>query len=209
MFKIRTNILVLLAAATVNMSVNAEYYRWIDKNGDIQYGDHVPAQDTKQGRDKLNSGGRVVESVERAKTGEEIKVFEEQQRLAEIQQQQAANQAAYDRALIATFSNVEDMERARDERISLIEQSIELSRGRIRKQQSELVRLDESRQRFLAVGQDSPPAIDRSEKRVLELITGIEVYIRDREVEKEQLRQRFKGDIARYTELTTRSITVR
>lgn len=209
MFKIRTNIQILLAAATISMSANAEYYRWIDKNGDIQYGDRVPAEDTELGRDKLNTGGRVVESVERAKTAEEIIVFEEQQRLAEIQRQQAAEQAAYDRALIATFSNVEDMERARDERISLIEQSIELSRGRIRKQQAELVKLDESRQRFLAVGQDSPPAIDRAEKRVLELITVIEEYIRDREVEKEQLRQQFKKDIARYTELNTRSVTVR
>lgn len=209
MFKIRTNILVLLAAATISMPANAEYYRWIDKNGDIQYGDHVPAEDTKQGRDKLNAGGRVVESVDRAKTAEEIKLHEEQQRLAEIQQEQAAEQAAYDRALMATFTSVEDMESARDERVALIEQTIELSRGRLLKQQKELAKLQDSRKRFNDQDLNPPPWVDRNEKKVLEQIAGIEEYIRDREVEKEQLRQQFNVDILRYTELTTRSITVR
>ena len=209
MFKIRTNILILLAAATGSMSVNAEYYRWIDKNGDIQYGDHVPAEDTKQGRDKLNAGGRVVESVDRAKTAEEIKVYEEQQRLAEIKRQHEEEQAAYDRALMATFTSVEDMERARDERVALIEQTIELSRGRLLKQQKELAKLEKSRERFNEQNLNQPPWLDRNEKKILEQIAGIEEYIRDREVEKEQLRQQFDVDIIRYTELTTRSITVR
>ncbi len=191
------------------MAANAEYYRWIDKNGEIHYGDHVPAEDTDHGRDKINSGGRVVESVERAKTAEEIKLYQEQQRIAEIERQKAEEQAAYDRALMATFTSVEDMEQARDERISLIEQTIELSRSRLHKQQRELAKLNKSRQRFIEKDQNLPPWIKRNEKQVLDQIAGIEEYIRDRELEKEQLRQQFNLDIQRFTELTTRSITVR
>ena len=85
----RSQVLVFLTVACISMSANAEYYRWIDKNGEIHYGDHVPAEETKQGRDKLNAGGRVVESVERAKTAEELKTYQEQQRLADIKRQKS------------------------------------------------------------------------------------------------------------------------
>ena len=206
---IKIQLLTILTVATFSMAANAEYYRWIDKNGEIHYGDQVPAKDTDLGRDKINTGGRVVESVERAKTAEEIKIYEEQQRIAEIERQKAEEQAAYDRALMATFTSVEDMEQARDERISLIEQTIELSRSRLHKQQKELAKLNESRQRFVEKGQNLPPWIERNENQVLDQIAGIEEYIRDRELEKEQLRQQFNLDIQRFTELTTRSITVR
>ena len=205
----RAQLLILLIAASLSMAVQAEYYRWIDKNGEIHYSDHVPAKDTEHGRDKLNAGGRVVESVGRAKTAEELEIYQEQQRLAEIERQKAEEQAAYDRALMATFTSVEDMENARDERISLIEQTIELSRSRLHKQQKELVKLNESRDRFVEQNLNLPPWIERNEKKVLDQIAGIEDYIRDRELEKEQLRQQFNLDIQRFTELTSRSITVR
>ena len=209
MLIIRSQVLVFLTVACISMSANAEYYRWIDKNGEIHYGDHVPAEETKQGREKLNTGGRVVESVERAKTAEELKIYQEQQRLADIKRQKAEEQAAYDRALMATFTSVEDMEHARDERVALIEQTIELSRGRLLKQQKELAKLNDSRQRFIEQDLNLPPWIERNENQVLDQIAGIEDYIRDRELEKEQLRQQFNQDIQRFTELTTRSITVR
>ena len=209
MYISKVQLLTLLTVASISMTVNAEYYRWIDKDGEIHYGDHVPAKDTEHGRDKINTGGRVVESVERAKTAEELKVYQEQQRIAEIERQKAEEQAAYDRALMATFTSVEDMEQARDERISLIEQTIELSRGRLHKQQKELAKLNASRQRFIDQDLNLPPWIERNEKKVLDQIAGIEEYIRDRELEKEQLRQQFNMDIQRFTELTTRSITVR
>lgn len=207
----RTAQITILALFTMVLgtSANAEYYRWIDKNGEVQYGDRVPANETKQGRDIINKGGRVVESIERAKTAEEIKVWEEQKRLAEIQRQEAAEQEAYDRALVATFTSVEDMEHARDERVTLIEQTIELSRGRLHKQQKELAKLNESRKRFVSQNLNIPPWIERNEKQILDQISGIEDYIRDRELEKEELRQQFDRDIKRFSELTTRSITVR
>ena len=193
----------------MSTSVGAEYYRWVDKNGEIQYGDQVPAADTQQGRDKLNSGGRVVESVKRAKTAEEIKIAQEQERLAAIKQQQEAEKAAYDRALLATFTSVKDMEQVRDERVALIEQTIALSRGRLHKQQKELAKLEGTRKIFTKRNQEVPDWLERNEKQVLEQIASIEDYIRERELEKEELRLQFDQDIERFSELTTRAITVR
>ena len=201
--------LVLLFAGTFCTSAIAEFYRWVDKNGEVHYGDQVPSSDVKLGRDKINESGRVVETIERAKTAEEIKIAEEQQRIAEIERKKAEEQAAYDRALLATFTSVEDMEHARDERVALIEQTIQLSRSRLHKQQKELAKLDKSRKRFLSNNLNIPPWLEKNEKQVLDQIAGIEEYIRERELEKEELQSQFKQDIERYSELTNRSITVR
>ncbi len=204
-----TTCLILWLVGTFCTTATAEYYRWVDKDGEIHYGDKVPVTDTKQGREKINDSGRVVETIERAKTAEEIKIAEEQQKIAELERRKSEEQAAYDRALLATFTSVEDMEHARDERVALIEQTIQLSRTRLHKQQKELARLDESRKRFLSQDLKIPPWLERNEKQVLDQIAGIVDYIRERELEKEELHSQFNQDIKRYSELTDRAITVR
>ncbi len=202
-------ILFLLATTAVYSPVDAEYYRWIDKSGEIHFGDKVPTSENYLGREKINERGRVVETVGRAKTAEEIIIVEEEQRLAEVIRQQEEEQAAYDHALLATFSSIEDMQTVRDERVALIDQTIELSRGRLRKQERELAKLGESRKRFVNRNQNAPPWIERNEQQVLEQISSIEEYIFDQELEKEDLRQHFNRDINRFSELTRRDITVR
>ena len=63
----------------------AEYYRWIDQDGEVQYGDHVPAEETEHGRIRIGETGQVIEKIEPAKTPEELKRYEEEQRLSNIQ----------------------------------------------------------------------------------------------------------------------------
>ncbi len=188
---------------------SAEYYRWKDKNGETQYGDQVPAEEVNNGRIRINEGGQIVEQISPARTPEEQKLYEEQQRIAKIERQRKEEQDAYDRVLLATFNSTEEIIQVRDERISLIQQSINLSRERLRKQQKELVKLNESRNRFIDRDMEPPVWIDNNERKVLERIAGIEEYISDKGLEKQRLRRRFSEDLSRYKELTKRSITSR
>lgn len=189
--------------------VSAEYYRWKDKNGDTQYGDQVPAEEVNSGRIRVNQGGQVVEEISPARTPEEQKRYDEQQRIAKIEQQRKEEQDAYDRVLLETFNSPEEISEVRNERISLIEQSIKLSRERLRKQQKELVKLNDSRTRFIERDMEPPQWIENNELKVLSRMAGIERYISDKGLEKERLRRRFAEDIARYKELTNHSVTSR
>ncbi|MFK7795216.1 MAG: DUF4124 domain-containing protein [Gammaproteobacteria bacterium] len=188
---------------------SAEYFRWQDKNGDTQYGDQVPAAEADNGRIRVNEGGQVVEQISPAKTPEEQKRYDEQQRIAKLERQRKEEQEAYDRLLLATFNSSEEIVEVRNERIALIEQSIKLSRERLRKQQKELVKLHDSRNRFIDRDMEPPKWIDDNELKVLSRIAGIEQYISDKGLEKERLRKRFGADLIRYKELTKRSITSR
>ncbi len=187
----------------------AEYFRWKDNNGNTQYGDQVPAEDVDNGRVKVNEGGQVVEKISPARTPEEQRRFEEQQRIAKLERQRKEEQEAYDRVLLATFNSPEEIIEVRDERINLIEQSINLSRERLRKQQKELVKLNDSRNRFIDRDMEPPEWIEKNELKVLSRIAGIEEYIRDKGLEKEKLRISFGEDLNRYKELTKRSVTSR
>ncbi len=187
----------------------AEYYRWTDEHGATQYGDHVPAEDSDQGRIKVDESGRVLEKVAPARTPEEQERFEKEQRQAEIEREKKAKQEAYDRVLLATFNSVQEIIDVRDERISLIEQSIELSRSRLRKQEKELVKLNESRGRFIDRDMQPPEWIENTEMKVLSRIEGIEQYIEDKHQEKARLRHQFSEDLKRYQELTERSVSAR
>ncbi len=150
--------------------MSAEYFRWKDKNGNTQYGDQVPAEEVNSGRSLLDESGQVVEEVSPARSPEEQKRYEEQQRIAKMERQRREEQDAYDRVLLATFNSPEQILEVRDERINLIEQSINMSRERLRKQQQELAKLNESRNRFIERDMEPPEWIDTTELKVLSRI---------------------------------------
>jgi len=204
-----TTLIMLISTVVWSGLVSAEYYRWKDKNGETQYGDQVPAGEADNGRIRVNEGGQVVEKISPAKTPEELRQFNEQQRLAKIERQRKEEQEAYDRVLLATYNSPEEIMQVRDERLSLIEQSITLSRDRLSKQQKELEKLNDSRNRFIEKDIEPPEWIENNELKVLSRIAGIEQYISDKGLEMEKLRKRFSEDMTRYKELYDRSVTSR
>ena len=205
----KSTILLTMAASLWSGTLVAEYYRWKDKSGATQYGDQVPAEDANHGRIRVNESGQVIEEVPRARTPEEQKRYDEEQRLIKIEQQRKAEQEEYDRVLLATFNSAQEIIDVRDDRISLIDQSIKLSRARLRKQEIELAKLNESRNRFIDRDMEPPEWIENTEQKVLGRIEGIEQYITDKGLEKDRLRRQFGEDLKRYKELTKRSLSAR
>ena len=204
-----TSIVLIFSIILWSGQTWAEYYRWVDKNGETQYGDQVPVEDAQHGRELVNEGGQVVEKIEPARTPEEQKKFEEEQRIANLQRQKILDQEAYDRVLLATFNSVEEIENVRDERVSLIDQSIKLSQSRLRKQEKELIKLNNSRTRFIDRDMQPPEWISKNENKVLKRIDAIEEYVRDKTLEKAKLKKQFDKDIKRYKELTNLDLTAR
>ena len=205
----KTIIFLMISAIMWGGIASAEYFRWKDNKGNTQYGDQVPAEEVDNGRALVDEDGQVVEQVSPARTPEEQKRFEEQQRIVKLERERKEEQDAYDRVLLATFNSPEEIIEVRDERINLIEQSINLSHERLRKQQKELEKLNDSRSRFIDRDLEPPEWIENNEIKVLSRIAGIEEYINDKGLEKERLRKRFGEDLIRYKELTNRSVTSR
>lgn len=181
---------------------SAELFRWVDEDGKVHYSDQVPAKDIDKGREVLNQGGRVIDKVEPARTPEEIAIYEEQQRIEKIRKEREAKQYARDRALLATFTTVKDLEKARDERIALVDQTIKIAYGRLIKHQNELIKLDKTRNNFKENEAEVPEWVVENSSQLSSQINIIEEYILGRELEKNKIKTKFDQDITRFKELT-------
>jgi len=116
----------ILCCFTISSLSAASLYRWTDDNGRVHYGDHVPAEYARIKRQRLNRQGIVVETMAAQKTLEQLKAEAlERKRQAELKRA-AAEQAERDRILLATYSSIEDIDNARDEKLLLIDGRIDL-----------------------------------------------------------------------------------
>lgn len=163
---------ILLATATCCWAAT---YRWVDESGRVHYGDKIPPQYAGQGHSELNSQGRVTRRVEGAANS----VTERQRREREAARLEAEAQAALQRqrqdsALLATFSNVTEIEQAR-----------------VRALSQELALLESLR-------------VMRKHSESKAESAHIEDMIHQREKAIQTIRAKYDADKARYIELTGR-----
>lgn len=99
---------------------------WTDEHGQRACGDRVPPQFAKQERQVFDQQGRIVQTKPREKTPDEVAAEEEARRSAERLRRDEQKAREYDRFLLSTFETVRDLERARDERLQILD-----GRGRL------------------------------------------------------------------------------
>jgi len=96
-------------------------YRWVDENGQVHFGDKVPPAAAKREIKQLDDNGQVRRVRAREPTAEEALAAEAEARASKAQEQQRKTEAAHDRALLATYDDVRQLELARDEQLSTID----------------------------------------------------------------------------------------
>lgn len=127
--------LLLIFASSSHEVLAQRLYKYRDANGQVYYSDRIPADQSKRGREELNSQGVTVKTVEQAKSAEQLAreaqlaaLRAEQQRLKE---RFLAERRAKDRVLLRTFNNEEELIGRRDSRIDAIEIIIQITQGNI------------------------------------------------------------------------------
>lgn len=84
-------------------------YRWVDDNGNVYFSDQVPPDQVQHKRETLSEKARVVDVIEKAKTGEQLAQQKRLDALRKEQEKIIAKQAANDKVLLSTFRNLDDM----------------------------------------------------------------------------------------------------
>lgn len=179
-------------------------YRWVDKNGVTHYGDSVPPEYASQGASELNPQGVRVRETPRQLSAAEA-----------VEAQKAASDAAksrqHDAFLLSTYSHVRDIELLRDERVALIEGQMEIARGSIASVNQRITALQDRMRNFQPYSsapgaRRMPDQLAEEAVRAMSERHGLQAGLDSREAEKNELRAQFDADIARYRELTSRSI---
>ena len=196
--------LMFIATLTGLMFATAAQARmkcWTNNEGVMECGDKVPPEYAQKGHKEIGESGIVREEVERAKTPEELA---EERRLAKEEEERLKmeeQKRLKDKILLETFANAEDIERARDERITAIEATIKLTQARIEKIQADLDKRIASAAADERAGKKPSAALLKDIDNLKRQIKDNEEFIADKRLEQEDIRVSHADDIARFKKL--------
>lgn len=193
--------LFTLSGLVLSGSVQARMKCWTNNEGVRECGDKVPPEYAQKGHQELGKGGIVREKTERAKTDEELA---EEKRLAKIEaeeQKKKDEQDKLDKILLSTFSNVGDIERARDERVTALESSIKLTKARNDKIQLDLEKRINSAASAERSGKTPPENLLKDIESLKRQIKNNNSFIDEKHAEQEEIKQSHALDIERFKKL--------
>ena len=174
-------------------------YRWVDEQGVVHYGDHIPPQYASQERAVLNAQGVEVGHLDGEKTPE-------QQAAEKRARQETMRQRQHDAFLVSTYTSVKDIEALRDVRLDQLkgqraaaEQYIESLRVRLASLQSRALGFSPYSARADARRMPDDLA-ENLVRTVNELQQQSSALAANSEAET-SLRAQFQADIDRYREL--------
>jgi Domain of unknown function (DUF4124) len=174
-------------------------YKWVDEQGVTHYGDHIPPEYAAQERHVMNSQGIEINRLEAQKTPEAL-AAEEQKR---IEAEQSKNR---DRNLLNTYASVQEIERLRDQRVTLLTDQIKVTSQFLEVLNGKLKKLRVSSMRFKPYSGDAnasamPDQIAEDLVRVGNDIRTQEQNLREKRSEETIMSKQFASDIERFKEL--------
>ncbi len=121
MSKTSSTLLTLLSATLIAVApAIATTYRWVDKDGKVQYSDVMPSSQAGKGHAELDKYGRVIKEQRRSLMTP-LEIEQDRQAVAHqkaLKQQQQAQQRR-DKSLLSTYTSEKEIALARDRAIEL------------------------------------------------------------------------------------------
>lgn len=188
----------MIGALLAPALVQAEMYRWVDKNGVAHYGDRVPPQNARQRREVLNEYGQTVTVKEREPTAQELEAARLEREREQAEQAAAARQAQYDRSLTATYSRVEQLDAAYADRLAIVDSKLSSARSTHADIQATLAPMLER-----ASAENPEPGLDKRIGQTRERLREQEAIISRLNSDRAMLEEKRESDRARFLLLTS------
>lgn len=193
---------LLFAMPLAAIAQQGGVYKWEDGDGNVFYSDHPPPEAADYPKDVKNEHGVTVNTLEGKKTEEQLRA---EQEAAERKRQQELKLRA-DRALLATYLSVDEIEMHRDRRVELFQAQSRVTELYIRNLRRRLAQLNSDALRYRPYNADpSAPMIDpelvEDIKETETVIDRHEQNLQKYKDEEQSIRDRFEGDIDRFVAL--------
>ncbi|GAC1663963.1 MAG: hypothetical protein NVS9B2_00840 [Steroidobacteraceae bacterium] len=186
-------------AAGTDTGKGRSVYKWVDERGVTHYGDQIPPEYAAQERQVINSQGVEINRMEAQKSPEQLAV-EEQRRL------DAQQRRDRDRNLMNTYASVQEIERLRDQRVTLLSDQIRVTSQFLEVLNGRMNKLRASSMLFKPYSGDPkaapmPDQIAEDLVRVGNDIRTQEQNLLEKRSEEATMTKQFESDIGRFKEL--------
>jgi hypothetical protein len=193
---------LLQVAGAAETGKSTSSFRWKDKDGVVHYGDSVPPEYSSQGRSELNDQGVPLRQYPRQMSPAEA--ADAAKLASDVKKRQQL-----DDSLLATYTQISEIEQRRDERLALIDGQMEIARGSIALSDQKITSVQDRMRNFQPYSTSPnarrmPDQLAEEAVRALKERRGLVEVLKSRESEKSEQRAQFDADIARYRELTSR-----
>ncbi len=181
----------------------AEIYKWVDENGVVHYGDHIPARFAEQDKEILNSQGVRIGTIDGRKTPEELAA----EALRRDEEEAKRQRREQDRILLETYLSIEEIVMLRDRRLKQIEGQTQVTEAYIGQLQDKLSKLENEASAYnypYKTGSELPPVpIELGEqiRATTQSIVDNEEQLVLRKTVYSRIKSKFDQDIQRFGEL--------
>lgn len=177
-------------------------YKWVDKNGVIQYGSSIPPEYAAQASEQINAQGQVLKTQAAQKTPEEIAAEEQAAQQAAQQAQANAAQKAHDKVLLDTYTSTADMERDRTSKLSSIDAQINVLNGSISGLESTLADLQDRVNDLTSSKKPVPASLQKQIDGTKQQLLSNQQQLLTQQQHKQDVNNQFNTDIERFKVLT-------
>jgi Domain of unknown function (DUF4124) len=174
-------------------------YKWVDEQGVTHYGDHIPPEYSAQEQHVINSQGVEISRLEAQKTPEQLAA--EDQKKTEAEQNRNR-----DRNLLTTYASVQEIERLRDQRVTLLTDQIKVTSQFLEVLNGRLQKLRDGSTHFKPYSSDpnAPAMPDQFAEDLVRVGNDIRTQqqnLREKHSEETAMSKQFESDIERFKEL--------
>lgn len=195
-------IVVSQALPAFAQNSKTKFYRWVDEQGKVQYSSIPPKQNQSAGISEISKHGVVIKKAE---TVEERTAKQALQTLKAKNEQLTREAKRKDRALLDSYTSVQQIGEARDKKIETIQNAINAYMPRKKNTQNQLATLEQNRQGFISRQQPVPEPLEKNIATVKKEIEQLDELLDSRKKEIQSIRKQADKDIKRYNELTSGS----
>lgn len=195
----------LLAALIVGLSFSlpaaAKMYKWVDDQGITHYGETIPPEYANKDRSELNKAGRVVSKKE-VLTPDERRAKEEEAARKRDEAEAALERKRRDKALLNTYTNVKEIDLARNRNLQQIEARLNSVNSQLKLANDDQLGLQKEADGFTKANRKIPKSLQEDLQESAARLTKLQQDLEKAKAEKAAVEARYDGDKARYKELT-------
>jgi hypothetical protein len=174
-------------------------YKWVDEQGVTHYGDQIPPEYAAQEHRIMNANGIEIDRLEAQKTPEQLAAAEQKK----LELKQSLDR---DKNLLSTYASVQEIERLRDQRLTLLSDQIKVTSQFLEVLNGKLKKLRLASMLYKPYNGDkgAPPMPDQVAEDLVRL--GNDIHTQDQNLlekraEETTMKKQFESDIERFKEL--------
>ena len=176
-------------------------YRYIDENGKTVVSSTLPPKYSQKGYEILNMNNIVIKVVSPRKTPEQLEAEKREAERLEKERQLRLEQERLDTILINSYTDISDIERARDNELESKERNIMLLQNNIRRYTKLLEDAQTRAARDERLGKDISKTLTKEIEQFKRRIASEEREVEDSKENQEIISDRYNTSINRFSEL--------